>query len=166
MWQKFLRLLPYVVYLYFISFDQVIFGDFLAIHGARLCVSSLMIITVALYKSDGIAMWFGAAVAFLVNTSDAPAAGASMILAALVVIAASRLKNRLNLESLSARMAIVIVGATILEVTQILFAGVGDIGFTIVRYTLPSVAYTTIVGFFLFLVLDGHISVGRFKQLV
>jgi len=159
------RLLPYVFYLFLIGFHQTLVGDWLAVWGADLASGALAIMLVAIYKPQTVAVWFAAAVVILSTSGDSNAAAITMVVAASLAAGAEYFKSRLNLESMAARLAVVFVGCLILETANaILFSSSGFV-FSWFRFTLPSVAYTTLWGLLFFMFKDGVISRARIGRL-
>lgn len=159
------RIIPFILYLALISLHQTLVGDLLSVWGADLALGSLLIMLVALYKSESVGVWFGAMVAFLVNTGDPPAAATGMVVAAGIAVGAVYFKNRLNLESMAARLAVVFSGCLILELLGAAFSTGDQLLFVWARYTIPSVIYTSLWALLFFLVKDGYLTRSRLARL-
>ena len=163
--QRLARLIPFALYLALIACYQILLVEPLSLWGAHIALSSLMALLVAVYKTETVAIWFAVSAMFLTHTGDPAAAGVMMIVATVVVIAANYLKSRLNMESLMSRLTITITGCLILELLRAAFVSTTDLLFVYVRYTLPSVGYTSVVALVFFLIKDGYITSRRVREM-
>jgi len=161
---RFMRVVPYIVYLFLLSFFEVILVEPLSIGAAHIALAPLMISLVAIYKSQTVAIWFGAAVAFVVNTGAPDAAAVGMIVAALIALGANYFKSRLNLESLPAKIAVVGVGCLLFELARVTFLSTADVFYVYAVDSLPSTVYTSVVAYVFFLFKDRYISYARIRE--
>ncbi len=159
-----MKVVPYLVYLFVLSFFQVILSEPLSIGAAHIAIAPLIISLVAIYKSQTEAIWFGAAAAFVVNTGAPDAAAAGMIVAALIALGANYFKSRLNLESLPAKIAVVSAGCLLFELTRVTFLSTADVFYIYAVDSLPSTVYTSVVAYMFFLFKDGYISYARIRE--
>jgi hypothetical protein len=159
-----LKLLPYLIYLFLISMFQILLEEPLSIGTAHLALAPLIIALVAIYKSQVVAIWFGASAAFVVNTGAPEGAAAGMIVAALIAIGANYFKSRLNLDSLPAKVAVVSAGCLLFEIARVTFISTSDVFHIYLVDTLQSTAYTAVVAYVFFLFKDRYISYERVRE--
>lgn len=156
--------MPYILYLYLVALHQVILQEMTTIWGASLALAPLVITLVAIYKSQTLAIWFGCAMAFLVNTGDVAATAAGMIVAAAVAVGVGYFKGRLNLESLPARLTVVALGCLLFEFERVVFISPTEIHYLLLTVIIPSVVYTTVVAALFFAFKDGYITKEGFRK--
>ncbi len=159
-----MRLIPYIVYLFLISMFQVLLAEPLSIGSAHIALAPLIISLVAIYKPQVVAIWFGAAAAFVVNTGSPEAAAAGMIVAALIAIGANYFKSRLNLDSLPAKVAVVCSGSLLFEMARVTFLSTSEVFHIFAVESLPSTLYTTAVAYMFLLFKDRYISYDRVRE--
>lgn len=160
-----MRIIPYFLYLFLIGFYQVVLMEPLMIWGVWIALAPLMVSLVAIYKSQVTAVWFAAGAMFVVNAGDVAASSLQMIVATLVALGIGRYKDHLNLESLPARLALVVAGCFILELVRVTLVTGDGLFFTYLRYMLPSILYTGLVAVLFFLIKDDVISYQKLKRM-
>lgn len=157
--------IPYLLYLLLLGFHQVILTDILSIWGVHLALTPLIFTLVAVYKEQGVATAFAATAAFVATSNDPGAAAGTMIVAAGVTLGISHFRGRLNLDSLSARLALISAGCLVFEIARVTLITTQDLFYTYARHMIPSVVLTSLVGLVFLLFKDETISYAKFKRL-
>jgi len=159
------RLIPYILYLLILAFHRVIAVGPTEIAGAWVDLAGLMVIAVAIYKSEDIAVWFGfwaGIVAFAGNPAEL---GWHALALAAVAMTAVRLRERLNLASMWSKLYLMFGGVLVHSLLIVLIMRPQRF-FTEVWQVAPLVAlYTTVVAWLFFLVKEGHLTWRRLKSI-
>ena len=160
-----MKLIPYFIYLLLIGFHDVIGRDVTSIYGCSINISALVVLLVAYYKSEVAAAWFGLAVGLVVSAGRPELLGWTSGIFVVIVVVAYNVKDRLNLDSMYARLLLVFGG--VLVVNTLMYTQTGGERFWLELATqiLPGAVYTTVVGWLFFLVKDGHLTYQKTKSI-
>jgi len=160
-----MRLIPYILYLLLVAFYEVILRDLTSIYGVLLGLPVLLVLMVALYKSELIAMWFGFAVGLVTSVSVPELAGWHALVTAMLGVATFHVRERLNLESLVSKLLLIFGGALVYNVLMVLINGPDSFLYTIWANVLPGTGYTTVVAWVLFLFSEGRVTPQKIKAM-
>ena len=105
-----MRLIPYLLYLLLIALHAVIFADMTAVLGVKIDLAALLILAVALSKGELTALWFGFLAGLTAGATLPNAIGWYALFGATLGLTANRIKERINVDSLAARLLIVFFG--------------------------------------------------------
>lgn len=163
-----MRYVPYVLYLLLIAFYRTNLIDIFSIGAIHIYLTALIVLLVALNKDYLTALWFAFVAGLVYDAPDPIHLGVHMILLSLLSIAASRAKERLNVESLKSRLVLIVCGLTIYAIPEtLIYATSGSREFFRVFFhvALPGVVYTAMVGWVFFLFQTGRISWTKLKSI-
>ena len=105
------RILPFLLYLILIAFHSVITEDLTAILSAKINLTAFIIMAVALYKGELVSLWFGFFAGMVAGAVVPHTMGWYALFGASLGVLAFHMKERVNLDSLAARLLITFVGA-------------------------------------------------------
>ncbi len=160
-----MRAIPYLLYLLLIALHQVVFKDVTGIVTASLNLTALLVLAVALYKTELVAMWFGFA-AGLVMAAGAPSlVGWQAIFLGAIGLAAFHIKERLNLDSLTAKLLLVFGGVLAHNILTLILGGADGFLFLLWSAALAGAVYTTLIGLVFFLFKEGRVTYARIREL-
>lgn len=160
-----MKILPYLLYLFLITFHLIILSDIISILGARLNVLMLIIVMIGLFKSETEGVWFGLAAGVIVGAARLDIMAWEVLLITFIAVAVKQVSSRINLDSLASKVVVLASAVFLHEVIISLIIFTDKIFFILIRYILPSTAYTVLVGLILFLIKDGRISRQKIKAL-
>ncbi|RKX22434.1 MAG: rod shape-determining protein MreD [Candidatus Zixiibacteriota bacterium] len=159
-----MRVIPYILFLLLVGMHVVFLRDVTSIYGVSPDLPILIVLLVALYKNDTVATWFGFAVGLVAFAALPERFGWYALLMAAVAFAACQVRERLNLESLKAKLLLV-AGGVLLH--GILIQLIDTAGSLAALWTLvPAVTvYTTVIAWLFFLFKEGTITFEKTKSI-
>lgn len=160
-----MKVLPYLLYLFLITFHSIILSDIISILGARLNLLVLIIVIIGLFKSETEAVWFGLSAGIIVGATRLDLMPWEVLIITIIAVAVKQVSSRINLESLASKVVVLASGVFLHEVIMALIISTEEFFFILIRYILPGTAYTVFVGLIYFLVKDGRISRQKIKAL-
>lgn len=159
------KYIPYLLYLWLIAFFQVILKDATAIYGVSINLPMLLVMLVAVYKSEMATIWFGLFVGLTAYAGSGFNLGYQVFYFCVFGFLAYHLRERLNLESLFARLLLVISGVFAHNLIMVLTETPDKFLVEIFLRALPSAVYTTIIAWFFFMVREERITYKKFKSI-
>ena len=160
-----MKVIPYLLYLFLITFHLIILSDIISILGARLNLLILIIVMIGLFKSETEAIWFGLSAGIIVGAARLDVMQWEVLVITIIAVVVKQVSSRINLESLASKVVVLACGVFLHEVVISLITFTEEFFFILIRYIIPSTAYTVIVGLILFLIKDGRISKQKIKAL-
>ncbi len=160
-----IRLIPYLLYLWLIGMHEVFFADVSSIYGVSINLPALMVLMVAMYKSEITALWFAFVVGAVAYAGYPEMMGWHVLILVVLAMALFHLKERINLDSLTAKLLLV-AGGIVLDNIAVLLLSRSD-GFFMLLLTkgLPGVVYTALIAWVFFLFKEGRITLSKLKTI-
>jgi len=161
-----MKLIPYVIYLILMAFHAVILQGVTTIFTASLNLPALIVLAVAIYKDDIPATWFGF-VAGLVAFAGGPPEqlGWQGLIMALLALGACQVRVRLNLDSLRAKLLLVLCGLILHNVVVLLMSQADGFLVNVFTYAVAGAVYTTLLAWVFFVLKERVITVERIKAI-
>ncbi|MCB2231263.1 hypothetical protein KQH82_11150 [bacterium] len=160
-----MRLIPYLIYLILIAMHQVFLQDMTSIAGVRIDLAGLIVMAIALYKSEVITLWFGLVAGVVWAAGMPDAFGWYGLLLALVGVTAFHLREKLNLESFYSKILFMLGGLVVHSMGMTIIEGGDGVMTRLWTNALPDGVYTTIVALIFLLFKDGVITYQKFKSI-
>ena len=161
-----MKVIPYIFYLLIISFHEVILRNSTAIVGITIDLPALIVLTIALYKSEIAAVWFGFVAGVVMSAGNPVTMGYNaMVLAALALIT-FHARERLNLDSFAAKLILVIGGVLLHSIVIILVLQPSEFVYQVWRFALPGTIYTGLVSIIFLFFLEGLVTGRRVRALL
>lgn len=160
-----MRVVPYILYLYLLALHCTILSDITGIFGAIINLAVLMVTMVALYKTELVSFWFAISVGIVVGTLRLDLMPVEIFLFAGAALMVHQISVRINLESITSRLLILVGFLLIHDIVITLVISPGEFIFLFYRMILPSTLYSLIIGWLFFRFLDGHITWRKVKTL-
>ncbi len=160
-----MRVLPYLLYLFLITFHSIILSDLISILGVRLNMLILIIGLIGLFKSETEAVWFGLSAGIIVGAARLDLMPWEVLVITVIAVAVKQVSSRINLESLASKVVVLACSVFLHEVIITLIISTEEFFFILIRYILPGTAYTVFIGLLFFLIKDGRISRKKIKAL-
>lgn len=160
-----IRLLPFVFYLLLVGFHQIIFKDITEIYGVSINLPVLLVLAVAVYKSEITSAWFALAVGIVLGTGFPDVMGWHSLVLAMIALAAFHLRQRLNLDSMNAKLAIAGGGCLIHNILTVFIERTDGYSMDLLQVVLLGVIYTTLIAWLLFAVKEGNITYRKIRAI-
>ena len=160
-----MNVIPYFIYLLLGAFHEVVFRDRTAIYGVTFNLPILLVLGVALYKSERAAVWFGFLVGLVAAASRPDLTGWYGLVTAVVAGLAFHIRERLNVESRASKMLIVFVGTLVYNLVTAMIEGLDGFGYHLYRLLLPGTLYTVIVAWIFFMFKEGRVTTQKIKAM-
>ena len=160
-----IRIVPYVLYLTLVAMHQVIWKDMTAIFGVGISLSVLIVVLVAIYKTEIVALWFGFCAGLVAGAGLPEQMGWYALLLALIGLISYQVRERLNLDSLKAKLLMVAGAGLLFNLCSLLILRTDDFLHQSLMVAFPGAIYTTIPAWLFFLVKEERITVDKFKSI-
>jgi len=159
-----MRFIPYFLYLLLIGMHQVIWRDMTSIYGAAVNLAALMVLGVALYKSEVIACWFGFAAGIVLAAGFPNVMGWHALTLAALGLAAYHVKERLNLESFYTKLLLMFVGILLHNILASVIQS-DRYFYQLWLNALAGAIYTTVIAQIFFLFKEGVVTAKKIKSI-
>ena len=160
-----MRIIAYVIYLLLIGLHAVIFRDITSVMNVVINLPAGLVMLVALYKDEVPVTWFGFTAGLVAAAGTPDRIGWGALLMAALALAACFVKERLNLDSLRAKLLLVFAGVFVHNVAMLIM-GRAD-GFLILLGTsaFAGAIYTSLIAWIFFLFKEGKLTVEKLKSI-
>ncbi|MFH1688436.1 MAG: hypothetical protein ABIE70_13070 [bacterium] len=160
-----IRVVPFLGYLLLLAAHVVITRDVTMIYGVTINLAVLMVLLVALYKSEFVTLWFGFACG-IVSAAGSPATvGWQAMLLAGIGMAGYHFRQRINLDSLYSRLLLVTLGVLVHCLLGVLLDDIGSWWYRALTVAVPSTIYTAAVAWLYFLFKDERITLEKVRSI-
>lgn len=161
-----MRAAPYFFYLWLIAMHEVFLRDLTSLWGININVAALMVLGVALYKTETVSAWFGflAGLVAFVGLPNENLLGVHTLSLAALGVAAYNVRQRLNLDSLYSRLFLVFFGVLAHNIFILLLSGVDNVFLLFLTKALPGAVYTSIIAWVFFLLKDKKVTLDKLKS--
>jgi cell shape-determining protein MreD len=160
------RIIPFLLYLFLIAAHQVMLRDITSIHTVDINLTALVVLVVSVYKTELVVAWFGLAAGMVLSAQNPEYMGWSALWLTGLGLAGFHARDKLNVESLYARLLLVGCGVLLHNLLVMVTAsGLADFWFKSITEALPGAVYTTLVAWLFFLIKEGHITWAKVKAL-
>ena len=160
-----MKVIPYLLYLFLITFHSVILSDIISILGVRLNLLILIVVIIGLFKSETEAVWFGLAAGIIVGANRLDLMPWEVLVITIIAVAVKQVSSRINLESFASKVVVLASSVFLHGIIISLIISTEEFFFVLVSYILPGTAYTVLIGLIFFLIKDGRISRQKIKAL-
>ena len=159
-----MKLLPYLLYLLIIAMHEVIWRELTAFYFVALNLPAMVVVTVAIYKSETTAAWFGFFAGVVIAAARPGTMGWQALFLAVLAVAVYHIREKLNLESIYSKLLLIVGAVFVHNIASILINGTDRFFYMIWMYCLPSTAYTTVVAWVFFLFKERKITAEKLKS--
>jgi len=160
-----MKYLPFLLYLLLVALHQVFLREISSVAGASINMAAFLVIGVALYKSEITAIWFGFVVGITLAAGEPTEVGWHALTLSLIGLTAFHLCNRLNLDSLRAKLLLMFGGVFIHNILSLLIRWEDDLLLRLIDDAAAGALYTTLLGWLFFLVKDGRLTMKKMRDL-
>ena len=120
---------------------------------------------VALYKSELTTLWFGFAAGLVLAVGRPDLLGWHVLILATLGLVTYYIRERLNLESLYARLLLVSGGVLVFNIYSVATIGSDQFLYLLWSTALTGTIYTAAIAWLFFLVKEGRITIEKIKAL-
>lgn len=159
------RYIPYVLYALLLGLYEVILGDLTSIAGFKVNLLILIVAVVALHKSEIESAWAGFFLGLVGISMNPELLGWEALVVSFLAIAVFRSRQKLNMDSVWSRVAVVAGAALVFTSFQVMLESWSSLPRRLLEYVPPVVIYTSLVAWLFFLVKDGKITFKRFRRI-
>lgn len=160
-----MRAIPYIFYLLLIACHEVLLRNMTSIQGVTLNLPAIIVLTVALYRSELAAVWFGFIVGVVMSAGNPEVMGWNALVLSVLALVAFHARERLNLDSFAAKLILLIGGVLIHNVVTILVNQQPEFLYQLWRLALTGTVYTGLVATIFLSLLEGRTSGRRVHSL-
>jgi len=160
-----MRILPYILYLFLFAFYRTILVDIIEISGVGIDMAALLVVLVAIYKSETVTLWFALCMGIMAGAQQFELMPWEILFLTGLAVFANEVSARVNLESKSSRLLIVAIFVFVHKIIVTLIIAYKDIVYLLWRDILPTLLYTSIAALIFFGIKDGNISWKKVKAL-
>jgi len=158
-----MKFIPYFIYLLLIGMHQVIWKDMTSIYGVVINLAALLVLMVALYKTEAISIWFGFGAGLILSAGGPHLLGWHAIILAVIGLAGFNIRERLNLDSLYTRLLFVFVGIFLHNIILLIIQA-DEYFYRLWFNALFGAIYTSLIAWLFFLVKGGAITFKKIKS--
>lgn len=161
-------IIPYVLYLLLIACYRTLLSGLLSIGQAQIDLAALIVLLTALSKTEMEAVWFGVAAGLIYDAPDPSRLGVHALIFAVMAVATSQAKERLNLDSIQSRMILVLAGLIFYSIPYTLIyptSGTSEFFRLLWMAALPSIVYTAALAWIFFMLQSGRLSYARIRSI-
>jgi len=160
-----MKIIPYIIYLYLIAFHYTILSEIVDIYQITFDLAAVIVGLIAMYRSESVALWFALAAAVVAGSRNPELIPWEILLLGGTAVVVNQVSLRVNLESIASRLFI-IGGLVFVHVLAVdLLVSRADVLFSIYRHILPTVLYSLVVLWILFLIIDKKLTWPKIKSL-
>jgi len=160
-----IRIIPFIIYLLSIALYEVIIKDATTIYNAAVNYPCLLVLIVAIYKPELVAMWFGFTAGMVASAGHLEILGWQSLILGLLGLAAYHFRDRLNLESLHSKLILILCGVFIHNILWLIINGGNGFWYFLAVSALAGAVYSTVLGWLFFLVKEKKITLQKIKEL-
>lgn len=160
-----MRFIAYIIYLLLIGMHLAIFRDVTSVFDVVINLPACLVLLVALYKNEVPVTWFGFAAGLVAAAGTPDRIGWCALLMAVLALAACFVKERLNLDSLKAKLLLVFGGVLVHNVVMLIVSGTDGFFALLGTSALAGAVYTTLIAGIFFLFKEGRLTVEKMKSI-
>jgi len=160
-----MRIILYILYLALVGLHAVTLREVTSVYGANINIAALMVLGVSLYKKEITAMWFGFMVGLVLSSGNPHQMGWFALMYGGLGLVSYQVRERLNLESLYAKLLLVFGGVLVVNVLTLFTSGTDGFLQRLLRVAFVGAVYTTVIGYVFFLFKEGVITYKKIKSI-
>ena len=160
-----MRIIPFILYLFLIAMHEVISGDLTTVYTAVINLPALMVLLVAIYKSEAVSIWFGFVAGVVMAAGMPDLLGWYALILSGLGLVAYHIRERLNLDSLYAKLLLILGGVLVHNVLVLIVICSDEFLYLLWSRALVGGILTSLVGWLFFLIREGRITYAKMKAL-
>lgn len=160
-----MKLIPYFVFFIIIGFHQVIFKDITSIYGINLNITAIIVLNIAIVKSELTATWFGFFAGLVLAANVPMNFGWHALAMAIIGLTAFHIREKLNLDSTRAKLLLMFGGILIHNIIVLLIDQPSGFFFLLLFSAIPGAIYSIILAALIFAIKDKRITFAKIKEI-
>lgn len=160
-----IRVIPFLIYLWLVAMHQVFLDEITSIYSVSINLPVLLVLVTALYKSELVSCWFGFVVGLVAYSASIQIVGWQALIMALIGFLTYHAKEKLNLDSLQARLLLVGSGILVHNIVTLILSRSDQFFFLLWSQALTGAIYTTVVAWIFFILKEEKITVQKFRSI-
>ncbi len=160
-----MKVIPYIIYLFLLTFHDIILRELISVYDVAIDFTILLVVLVALYKSEEEAVWFAFFAGMITGVGDMAMMPYEILTVVLLAIASNQMAARINLESIASRVIILTSAVIVHRIIVTIMVSSTEFFYMFVRNIIPAAIYTMLIGLIFFMIKDGRITWQRIKAL-
>ena len=160
-----MRLIAYFLYLLLIGLHLVVIRDVTSILGVVINLPAALVLLFALYKDEVPVTWFGFAAGLVAAAGLPDLMGWYALIMAVLALAACFVRERLNLDSLKAKLLLVLGGVFVHNLVGLIISKTDGFLVLVATSALAGAVYTTLIAWLFFLFKEGKLTVAKIKAI-
>jgi hypothetical protein len=159
------RYLPYLLYLWLIGLHQVILSDLTIILGVKINMVMLIVVIVALFKSEINTLWFSFSAGLVGYAGNVGSFGWYVLVTMLVAMCVYYIKIRMNLESMKTKVLFLIGGVLVHNIFLLILSDIDNFLIFFIKQALLGALYTMFVGWVFFLIKEENLTFKKIRSI-
>lgn len=160
-----IRIIPFALYILLMALHEVALGDLITFYGAQVSLAPLLVVMIALHKSELTVAWFGFFVGLVASIGSISVFGWHALLLAILGVIAFHVRERLNIESVYSRLLLVFGVVLLHNLLWLLINRTDSYLSMALSYGLASAILTTFAAWLFFLIKDGRLTLAKIKSI-
>lgn len=160
-----MKIIAYFIYLLLIGLHLVILRDVTSLLGVVINLPAALVLLVALYKDEVPVTWFGFAAGLVAAAGIPSQMGWYALIMAILALAARFVRERLNLDSLKAKLLLVLGGVFVHNLAGLIVSRTDGLPMLVATSALTGAVYTTVIAWLFFLFKEGKLTVEKIKSI-
>ncbi|UCC43871.1 MAG: rod shape-determining protein MreD [Candidatus Zixiibacteriota bacterium] len=160
-----MRIAPYILYLFLIAMHEVIWRDVTSIYGVSINFTAFVVVAVAIYKSEMIALWFGFLAGLMMAAGLPHSFGLHAVILTIIGLSAYHVRRLLNLDSIYAKLLLMLAGILVHNVLRVLVDQADGFIYLLWSSVLPGAVYTAAMTWFFFALKEGLITYKKLRAI-
>ena len=139
--------------------------DLTSVYGVTINLVVLIVLLTAIYKSEMVSMWLGFIIGLCAYAGVGSLLGWYVVTLALIGLTAYNIKQKLNLDSLYAKLLMIGGGVFIHNLFLLIISGADNFFIHLLTKVIPGALYSSIIAWLFFMIKDGRLTYKKFKEL-
>ena len=159
------RYLPYILYLWLIGLHQVILSDLTVILGVNINIVMLIVVIVALFKSEINTLWFSFFAGLVGYAGNVGSLGWYVLFTMIVAMCVYYIKIRMNLESMKTKVLFLIGGVLAHNIFLLILSDIDNFLIFFIKQALLGALYTMFIGWVFFLIKEENLTYKKIRSI-
>lgn len=160
-----MRVIGYLLYLVLIAFHEVIFRSATSIAGGSIDLTAIIVLSVALYRTEGETVWFALIAAMVMSAGTPLSMGYHALTLVIISLVIFHAREKLNVESMVTRLAMLIVGVFLHNILILAMLRPPDFFYQLWRFAMIGTIYTGAVAYLIYALIVARFSGHRARSI-
>lgn len=159
-----MKAILFIFSLFLMAFYNTMLSDMISIYGVSIDLPVALVTLAAFYSNEFGATWFAILLAIVASTQRLDSMPWEMASLAGIAVAVNMISVRMNLDSVASKL--ILMGCSVLahNILMTIVFSFENFYFVLLRYILPGVVYSLILGWVIIVVGRGLLGLGRVRM--